>query len=345
MPPESGSLPPRLKVLVTDHPWPDVEVERAILSQVPAELVDAPAGDEATLAALAADVDAILTCWARVPESVMAASPRCRLVARMGVGLDNIDVQAATARRILVTNVPDYCAEEVAEHALALLLALARKIAWFHRETKSGRYRLNAGPSLRRIAGKTLGIVGMGTIGQRVAARAAGLGLDLLAVDPRFAPRGCVPPALPAKVTFCNLDELLERSDFVSLHLPLAPGTRHLIGAEQLARMKPTTYLINTARGGLVDTRALAHALASDHLAGAALDVQEVEPPDLSQPPYSDPRVIVTPHASFLSEESLLDLRRRVAQQAADVLQGRRPAHVVNPEVLPAAEGRCDNEG
>ena len=315
------------KVLMTDHPWPDVEVEQSILATVPAELIVPPAADVESLTAAARDVDAIMTCWAKVPEQVIAASPRCRIVARMGVGLDNIDVPAATGRKILVTNVPDYCMEEVAEHALALMLALGRKVAWYHLQTKSGRYDLNDGPPLRRLAGKTLGIVGLGTIGRRVAAKALGLGLNVLAADPR--------PGLPLPgVTLCELDELLSRSDYISLHLPLNAATRHLISAEQFRRMKPTAYLINTARGGLVDSDALAAALVEGRLAGAALDVQETEPPDLSRPPYNDPRVVVTPHASFLSEESLLELRQRVAQQVADALLGRRPPHVINPEVL-----------
>jgi D-3-phosphoglycerate dehydrogenase / 2-oxoglutarate reductase len=166
------------RVLLTDHPWPDVEIERSILKQVPAELIVANQTDEATLTAAAANVDAIMTCWAKVPESVMTASGRCRVVARMGIGLDNIDVSAATRHKILVTNVPEYCIDEVAEHALALLLALARKVAFYHYQSKSGRYAINEGPSLRRIAGETLGIVGLGRIGSGCspAARMPGSG-------------------------------------------------------------------------------------------------------------------------------------------------------------------------
>jgi len=202
-------------------------------------------------------------------------------------------------------------------------------VAFYHHQTKSGRYALNEGPALRRVAGKTLGIVGLGKIGRRMAVKATALGLSVVAADPH--------PGEPMpNVTRCGLDEVLSRSDFVSLHLPLTAATRHLIGPEQLRRMKPTAYLVNTARGGLIDTEALAAALRAGWLAGAALDVQETEPPDLGRPPYNDPRVIVTPHASFFSEESLLELRDRVARQVADVLLGRRPPHVINPEVLSA---------
>ena len=240
---------------------------------------------------LAADCDAIMTNWAKVPEPVIAAAPRCKIIARLGIGLDNIDVAAATRRGIVVTNVPDYCVIEVAEHALALLLALSRKVPFYHHETKSGRYNLQAGPQLRRIEGQTLGILGLGNIGRRLAEKAAALGLSVLAT-------GRTPRAnsqLPAGVTWTNLDDLLSRSDYISLHVPLTPETKHVIGASQFARMKPSAYLINTSRGGLIDHAALFSALNAGQLAGAALDVQDPEPPDLSQPPFNDPRVVVTP--------------------------------------------------
>jgi D-3-phosphoglycerate dehydrogenase len=219
--------------------------------------------------------------------------------------------------------VPDYCLIEVAEHALALLLALSRKVAFYHHETKQGRYALGAGPVLRRIEGQTLGIVGLGNIGRKLAEKAAPLGLRILATA---RSRRQPPPG----VQLVELAELLTQSDYVSLHLPLTAETKHRIGASELVRMKPSAYLINTARGGLIDTAALALALAEGRLAGAALDVQDPEPPDLSQPPYNDPRVIVTPHAAFVSQESLANLRGRVARQVADRLHGRRPENVVN---------------
>jgi D-3-phosphoglycerate dehydrogenase len=224
---------------------------------------------------------------------------------------------------MLVTNVPDYCLIEVAEHALALLLALARKVGFYHHQAKTGRYDLQAGGALRRIEGQTLGIVGLGNIGRTLAAKALALKLRVLAADPAR-------PNPPEGVTLREPDELLAESDYVSLHVPLVPATRHLVGAEQLARMKPTAYLINTARGGLVDSAALAAALAAGKLAGAGLDVQEHEPPDLSAPPWNDPRVIVTPHCAFASEESLDDLRTRTARQVAACLAGLEVPHVVN---------------
>ena len=313
---------PHYKVLLTDYAWPDLDIERRILAEADAELIVAARSDSASLAELAVDADAIMTNWARVDAAVLAAATKCRIVARLGIGLDNIDVEFATRRGMIVTNVPDYCLIEVAEHALALLLALARKVAFYHLETKEGRYRLQAGPALRRIEGQTLGIVGFGRIGRKLAEKAAALGLKILAT-------GRTRPDLPSNVAWCELDDLLAESDYVSLHAPLTPQTRHLIGAALLARMKPTTYLINTARGGLIDTAALVTALASNQLAGAALDVQDPEPPDLAQPPYNDPRVIVTPHAAFVSQESLENLRTRTARQVATVLTGGTPENIV----------------
>lgn len=312
------------RVLLTDYAWPDLEIERRILTAAGCELVVAPARDEATLAHLAADVQAIMTNWAPVTARVLAAAPQCRIVCRLGIGLDNIDVAEATRRGMLVTNVPDYCVIEVAEHALALLLAMARKVARYHWDTKQGRYELLAGPRMHRICGQTLGIVGLGHIGRALAERAQALGLRVLATRRRAEP--CPLPG----VELVSLERLLVESDFVSLHAPLTAETRGMIGAAELARLKPTAYLINTARGGLVDHRALGEAIVAGRLAGAALDVQEQEPPDLSQPPYGLPEVIVTPHAAFTSEESLANLRSRVAAQVVACLSGGEPENIVN---------------
>jgi D-3-phosphoglycerate dehydrogenase len=316
---------PKFHVLLTDYAWPDLDIERSILGEIDAELVVAPEDqrDSASLAKLAADADAIMTNWVKVPAEVIAAAPKCKHVARLGIGLDNIDVAAATAHGMVVTNIPDYCLIEVAEHALALVLALGRKVAFYHQQTKGGRYELKAGAVLRRMEGQTLGIVGLGNIGTALATKGAAIGLKVLATSrtPRETPPG---------VEFCDLDRLLQESDYVSLHVPMTTETKHLMNAQRLAQMKPTAYLINTARGGLIDNAALSAALAKGQLAGAGLDVQDPEPPDLSTAPWNDPRVIVTPHAAFVSEESLTNLRSRTARQVVAALSGQEPAHVVN---------------
>lgn len=314
----------RYRVLITDYAWPDLVIEQEILAEIDAELIVATATEMATLRQLASEADAIMTNWARVPSEVLSAAKKCRIVARFGIGLDNIDVACARRLGMLVTNVPDYCLEEVAEHALALILALGRKVAFYHQATKSGTYDLSAGPPLRRLAGQTLGIIGFGNMGRALAAKALAVGFRELVYTRRR--ENVTPPS-----QWVPLETLLTESDYISLHLPSTPETHHLIGERQFARMKPTAYLINTSRGALVDEQALASALAAGRLAGAALDVQQQEPPDLLRPPFNDPRVIVTPHAAFCSQESVSELRRRVARQVADVLSGKTPENVVIP--------------
>ncbi|MGL4511817.1 MAG: C-terminal binding protein [Lacipirellulaceae bacterium] len=322
----------------TDAPLGDVDIERRVLAEVRCSLdvapVVAPSEREATLAALVGDADTIIVCWAPVTARVIDAAPNCRHIARTGIGLDNIDVAHATRRGIVVTNVPDYCIEEVAEHALAMIFALGRKIADGHLATKRGVYDLVKVQPVERIGGKTLGVVGLGRTGERLARKAMAVGMRVVGSNRS----GTVPEG----VTWAPLDELLAQSDYVSLNCPLTDETRRLMRTETFARMKPTAFLVNTSRGGLVDHAALADALDAGLLAGAALDVQEREPPDLAVRPYNDPRVIVTPHSAFCSTEAILELRTRTARQAADFLAGRTPENVVNPETLgnPPSAGR-----
>ncbi len=316
-----------MKVLVTDYAWPDLEIEREILGAANIELIVSSSPETESLIELANGVDGILTCWAPVPKSVIETATQCRIVARMGIGLDNIDVQACTDRKIIVTNVPDYCSHEVAEHALALLMAMARNVTFFHQQTKSGNYQLQPVTPLQRIWGKTLGIIGWGSIGQQVARQAQGLGLEVLVTRRNMDQSTEDFPLLP-------LDDLLASSDFVTLHLPYNEHTHHLLSQQRIALMKPTAFLINTSRGGLIDHDALLVALQSGQLAGAALDVYDPEPPDLSQPLFQLPQVIATPHAAFYSQEAVLELRNCASQQIVDCLTGQRPDHVVNPEVL-----------
>lgn len=318
----------KYRVLITDYAWPDLELEREILAAADVELLVSPAQDAATLSQLAADVDGILTCWAVISRQVIEAAGSLRGITRMGIGLDNIDLEECTRRGIPVTNVPDYCQQEVAEHTLALLLALARNIGIYHQQGRAGVYSRDNGPPLRRIEGATLGLVGLGRIGRQVAVLARAIGLRVIATRRDLS-------QLEANVELLPLDQVLAESDFLSLHLPLTDDTSQMIGAPQLALMKPGSFLVNTARGGLLDHQALAAALQSGQLAGAALDVQEPEPPPLDQPPYNHPHVIVTPHTAFVSEQSLFDLRSRSARQIVQCLEGDKPDNLVNPEVIP----------
>jgi D-3-phosphoglycerate dehydrogenase len=322
------------QVLITDYAWDDLEIEQEILAGAGAQLLVAPEGDSGWLLEQAPEAHAIMTCWAPVRAEAIRAAKNCRIISRLGVGLDNIDVAVATECGIAVTNVPDYCADEVAEHALAMLMSMARNVAYFHHATKQGEYDLLAPGPMRRISGQTLGIVGFGHTGQILARRAGGLGMNVL-VHSRSRPD----PALLGEAKFCSLEDLLANSDYVSLHLPLTDASRHMINAQRLAQMKPSARVINTARGGLIDHAALWETLEANRLGGAALDVHDPEPPDLDAPLYRDPRVIATPHSAFSSVESLMSLRNKAAQQVADCLAGRTPMHVVNPAVLDPASG------
>ncbi|MCA9073997.1 MAG: C-terminal binding protein [Planctomycetaceae bacterium] len=314
------------RVLITDQPWSNSDIERAILEPVGCELIEAPDGDEETLIELARDVDAIATCWAHVTANVIEAAQNCKHIARLGIGLDNIDLTAATDRGIPVTNVPDYCVNEVADHALGLLLACARNIAYFHLRTKRGEYDLKAGPTMTRLSEQTLGLVGFGRIARNLREKAMALGLTVIAHSRSGNDYG----------TGCEMvsfEQLLARSDYVSVHAPLSVETEQMFDVATLSKMKQNACLINTSRGGLVDEKALLMALRMERLRMVALDVFRPEPPDLSQPLFCHERVIVTPHAAFVSEQAVRELRKRVARQVLDVLQKRRPEHIVNPEV------------
>ena len=312
------------KILLSDVAWPDTQIEQQLSDEAGVELIVATDSSEDTLAQLAVDCDAILTCWAKITETVIrAAGDRCKVVSRMGIGLDNIDVDYCTRNNIPVTNVPDYCLQEVAEHTLACVLSLGRHINTYNLASKAGNYDRNVNPPLRRLKGQTIGIIGLGNIGTRVSELANALGFNVLGFRQDMTKK-------VADVQLVPLEQLLTESDFVTLQLPLTDTNHHLIDAAAVAMMKNSASLINTARGPLVDHAALAIALEQGEIAGAALDVQDPEPPDLSTPPYNDPRVIVTPHAAFVSVESLIELRRSSMQNTLDVLLHGQSANTVN---------------
>jgi D-3-phosphoglycerate dehydrogenase len=318
------------KVLVTDYTWPSTEPEAAVLARVGAGLVVAPTGAEDELLELVRDADAILTCFAHVTPRVIAAGNRLRVVGRYGVGTDNIAVDAATARGLPVTNVPVYCTDEVAEHVLGMLLALVRGFALYDRAVRAGDWSLATGQPTRRVAGSTLGVVGFGAIGQTVARKAQGIDMVVIAHDAdedRVRAAGVEP---------VSLDTLARRADAITVHVPLLDATRHLVDAEFLKAMKPTAYLLNAARGAIVDLDALAAALADGTIAGAGIDVFEPERLPADHPLLQQDRLLATPHTAFYSEESMRDLARHAAENVAAVLRGERPAATVNRAALDA---------
>ncbi|MCY4108540.1 MAG: C-terminal binding protein [Chloroflexi bacterium] len=324
----------RFKVLITDYVWPNTNVEREVLERIGAEAIEAVGPDEERLAELAADCDAILTCFAKVTDKVIRSAPNLQVVARYGVGVDNISVDTATALGIPVTYVPDYCIEEVADHSMALLLTLARSVVNLNAGVRSGGWDPSLGRPVYRFRGKVVGIVGYGRIGRAVAARARAFGFEIAVHDPYLTadmfPAGQAP-------TFVSFDELLATSDFVSVHTPLTTDTRHLIGEPELKKMKSSAFLINTCRGPVIDEYALAQALDGGELAGAGIDVLEGEPPPSDHPIRSARNAVITPHTAFYSEESLHELQRRTAQCAADVLSGKVPENIYNADALASA--------
>jgi len=317
----------RPRVVITDVDFPSTEIERRELAAVDAEVIVGQCATEDDVVELCADADGIILQYAPITRRVIAHLDRCRVLSRYGIGVDTIDVQAATERGIWVCNAGDYCRAEVAEHAMALLLALGRRLFALDRSVHAGIWNtVGAMGPAPRLQGQTLGLIGFGTIGREVAARARAFGLRLLTYDP------VVTPELAAEhgAELVTLDDLLARSDFVSLHCPLIRQTHHLIDATTLRQMKPTAFLVNTSRGGLVDQPALAEALRAGMIAGAAVDVLEKEPIDRDDPLLDLPNAIITPHAAFYSADSLEELQKRTALNVVAALRGERPPWALN---------------
>ena len=312
------------KVLLTDYAWPDLAIERSIFHRAGIELV--VASNEPPPAAVIVEQArvhrprAILTNWAKVTAAAIDACPALSIVARLGVGLDNIDVEAATRRGAWVSNVPDYCVEEVADHATALILAWARGIVHFDRDVKAGHWR-PASARLERVRNLTVGIVGYGRIGRMTARKLRGLGMRVIAHDPYAAP--------DEGVDLFELDALLAASDVVVLNVPATAMTSHLIDEARLSRMKRGAFLVNVSRGSVVDTTALIAALERGQLAGVGLDVLEGEP-DVPEALRHRDDAIITPHVAFSSSASLEELRRRACDEVVRVLQHERPLHPCN---------------
>ncbi len=318
------------KVLITDYAWSSLEPERKVLANAGSEIIVAETGDETELLTHAPIVDGILTCWKPVREPVIVAALQCQIIARYGIGLDNIDVDVATENGIIVTNVPTYCVDEVSDHAMALILTCSRKIIRYNKAVKDGAWDQNIGQKMYRLRGKTLGIVGMGNIAKSLIPKAKAFGLVVNVYSPRTGSQ-VIKSYGVNKVTF---DELLKTSDYVSIHAPLTAETHHMFGVAEFRAMKPTAYLINTARGGILDTEALFTALQNKEMAGAGLDVLETEPPKQNEKLLELENVIMTPHAAFISEESILELQIKAATCVVKVLNGKLPDTVVNPSVL-----------
>jgi D-3-phosphoglycerate dehydrogenase / 2-oxoglutarate reductase len=316
---------PRPLIAVTDSVFPSLDPAIAALKRIDPELRMAKSAASDDILAVARDADAILVTYAKLPGDLLRQLTRCKAIGRFGLGVDNIDVAAAAACGITVTYVPDYCMREVSDHAMALLLALARKVVLSNDLVQAGRWEMPAVVPIRRLAGQVLGLVGFGNIPRQLAPKAQAFGLRVLTHDPYVAPDVLA----AAGVEGVSFDDLLARSDFVSIHAPLLPATRGLFNADAFARMKRGACLINTARGPLVDEAALVAALDAGHLGAAALDVVATEPLAKDSALLGRANVILSPHTAFYSIEALEELQTKCASDVARVLSGEAPVYPV----------------
>lgn len=328
----------RAKVVVTDFIIEPLDYERRILGDL-ADVTALNAFSEDDLKGRIEDADAIMLYhFIRISKATIQRLNHCKLIVRCGVGYDNVDGQAARARGITVANVPDYGTEDVADSAIGMMLSLTRGVHYMNSRLQHGNgpWIYTQVQPLHRLRGRVFGVVGIGRIGTAAALRAKALGMDVLYYDP-FVPQGRDKSLGVTAVE--TLDELLTRAYVISLHCPITPETKHLINRDTLARMQPGSFVVNTARGGVVDVLAVLDAITSGHLRGAAIDVLETEPPPPDHPliaAWKDPshpahdRLILNPHAAFYSEEGLCDMRNKGSQNCRRVLLGQTPYNVVN---------------
>ncbi|RLM53461.1 C-terminal binding protein [Halobellus sp. Atlit-31R] len=315
-------------VVVTDHDFADLSIERDGLSDVAdvVELTEEVGAEVADAHATLADADAVINLRYELDASAIEALDDCRVISRYGIGVDNIDIDAAAERDIPVTNVPDYCLEEVSMHALAMFLALSRGLTRYDADVAAGGWDRDVAVPIHRFSTQTVGVVGYGAIGRAVGERAAALGADVVASDPFLTDDDVADD--PA--TLLSFEAVLAQADFVTVHSPLTPETRGLFDADAFAQMADSAYFVNVARGPIVDDAALLDALEDGEIAGAGLDVFPAEPPAEDDPLRDHPDVITTPHVAWYSEEANEQRRRTVTDIVRTVLEGGEPEHVVN---------------
>lgn len=329
----------KYKVVLT-HFYPDIPVDETIVTRVGANLVQKLCRDEYELLDVAQDADAvaILTTALPLPKSTIVKLSKCRIIANIGVGYENIDINAATEQGICVTYTPDYCLDEVSDHTVALLLAFSKRLVQLSQAVKNGAWDIHRSPTIANITrdinslrGQTLGLIGLGNIARMVATKAKVFGLKVIAYDPYVS----IDIAKKYEVELVALNEVLSEADFISVHAALTKETLHMIGIEQFKIMKPNACFINTARGGLVDNKALYEALTKRYIAFAALDATEPEPLNSDSPLLTLDNVLITPHTAAYSKQALLKLWREPLKEVAHVLKGEwpNPKNFLNPRV------------
>ena len=318
------------RISIVDYDYPDIELEKHIIEEAGCSLVIGHAKTEEDVIAIAQDADGIIDQYAPITRKVLSSLSRCKVVSRYGIGVDTIDYNAATDLGIVVCNVPDYCIQEVSNHALALILGLSRRIVEANRQVKQGMWDFNRLTPILAAEKSTLGIIGLGNIGKSICVKAKALGYHCIASDPYIEDS-----------VFCeygaekvSLSTLYKQSDVVSLHVPHTDETDQLINEVALSQMKNTAFLINTSRGKIIDQKALCHALKTGVIAGAGIDVLVQEPPDSTDTLTRLDNAIITPHIAYYSEDSYKRMRRITTESAVNVLRGMMPYSVVNKKVL-----------
>jgi D-3-phosphoglycerate dehydrogenase / 2-oxoglutarate reductase len=321
-----------LTAVITDFDYGDNDIERAILEPAGIKVIALQAKSEDELLEVASHCDAMMNQYARIGAKTIAAMTRCKVIARYGVGVDIVDVDAASGRGILVTNVRDYCTEEVADHAIALWLALARKLMQYNRATHQGLWRWQSGAPIYRLRGQVMGIVSFGRIGQTIAERAKAFGVNIMVYDP-YQREDVISTQGVQRV---SKEKLVQTANIIMMQVPMTEETRHFLSAKDFVAMQPGVIIVNTGRGPTIDNKALFDALCSGKVAGAALDDPEEEPAKLAHwspsenPLFSLDNVIITPHAAYYSEQSIRLARETAAQEVRRVLTGERPLYPVN---------------
>jgi D-3-phosphoglycerate dehydrogenase len=316
----------RPTIAVTDSPFPSLDPAKAALARLDPEFLMSKSASADDILAVAREADAVLVTYAKLPGELLRQLKHCKAIGRFGLGVDNIDLPAAKELGIAVNYVPDYCLREVSDHAMALLLALARKITLSNKLVQSGRWEVPPIVPLRRLEGQVLGLIGFGNIPRALAPKAKAFGLRVVTHDPYVSPQVLT----AAGVEGVGFDQLLKMSDFISVHAPLMPATRGLMNVAAFAKMKKGALLINSARGPLIDEAALIAALDSGHLGGAALDVVTTEPLAKDSPLIGRDNVILTPHTAFYSVEALEELQTKCASDVARVLSGEKAVYPIS---------------
>ncbi len=312
-------------VVVTDSPFPSLDPAKKALEEANAEVVQAPSSSEEDIIKAAENADAILVTYAKLNENILRSLKNCKAIGRFGIGVDNIDLKVAGELGISVNYVPDYCLDEVSDQAMAMIISMARKIPQSNKLVQSGRWEMPAVVPMYRLRGKTVGLIGFGNIPRLMTPKAQAFGFNVIASDP-YAPKELFEKY---GVESVSMDELYERSDFISVHAPLLPETKGLVNKDAFKKMKDTAIIVNTARGPLINEKDLIEALDKNEIGGAGLDVVETEPLPENSPLIGRDNVILAPHTAFYSVEALEELQTKAASDVARVLNGEEPVYPI----------------